>query len=124
MWLFGICRHAVVDVARKRTRDHVAQQQMGNAANAANAANPDTMVDDDEFEREMDRWQVADALKEMSTPQGQAVVQVHLRDRPYDVVAAELGVPVGTLESRIHVGLRTARKAGSSRRRIRPSGPT
>jgi len=26
MWLIGICRHAVVDVARKRTRDHVAQQ--------------------------------------------------------------------------------------------------
>ena len=38
-----------------------------------------------------------------------ALVETHLKDRPYAEVAAEQGVPVGTLRSRVFYGLKAMR---------------
>ncbi len=59
--------------------------------------------------RLMTRWQTEHALKRMTAPQRHSVVHVHLHGRPYADVAAELGDPVGTIKSRVHVGLQAAR---------------
>ena len=46
----------------------------------------------------------------MSPSQRDAVIDVHLRDRTYAEVATKLGVPVGTVKSRVDLGLRPPAK--------------
>ena len=50
-------------------------------------------------------------LRRISEEHRTAIVQTHLRGRPYAEVAAELGVPVGTLRSRVFYGLKALRLA-------------
>jgi RNA polymerase sigma-70 factor (ECF subfamily) len=54
------------------------------------------------------------ALGALSSSQRAAVVEIHLNGRPYADVAAEWGVPVGTVKSRVHLALRSARAALAS----------
>ncbi len=49
-------------------------------------------------------------LARLPGPQRDAVVQVILRDRAYRDVAADLGVPVGTVKTRVHYALRSLRQ--------------
>jgi len=100
MWLFAICRNAVIDVARRRTRD----------ARTDHAGGETQLVTDDELERVLARWETDEALRQMTASQRHAVTEVHLRGRPYADVAADLGVPVGTVKSRVHQGLLSARQ--------------
>jgi RNA polymerase sigma-70 factor, ECF subfamily len=52
---------------------------------------------------------VTTALAGLSPAHRHAVVETYLRDRPRDQVAAELGIPEGTLRSRVHYALREMR---------------
>ena len=100
MWLFAICRNAVIDVARRRTRDSRTDHATGEAE----------LISDGELERVLARWETEEALRQMTASQRYAVTEVHLRGRPYADVAADLGVPVGTVKSRVHQGLQSARQ--------------
>ncbi len=100
MWLFAICRNAIIDVARRRTRDTRTDHASGDAE----------LVSDGELERVLARWETEEALQQMTASQRHAVTEVHLRGRPYADVAADLGVPVGTVKSRVHQGLQAARQ--------------
>jgi RNA polymerase sigma-70 factor (ECF subfamily) len=51
------------------------------------------------------------ALQELSPEQREAVQQTYLKDRTVNEVAATLGVPPGTVKSRIHHAVRALRKA-------------
>ncbi len=53
---------------------------------------------------------VAELLERLPGPQRDAVVQVILRDRAYRDVAQDLGVPVGTVKTRVHYALRSLRQ--------------
>ena len=99
MWLFGICRNTAIDLARRRAREARVDQVIDES----------TVVSDGGLGRLMTRWQTEHALKRMTAPQRHSVVHVHLHGRPYADVAAELGVPVGTIKSRVHVGLQAGR---------------
>ena len=50
-------------------------------------------------------------LRRLPQDQREAILLVHGYGRPYADVAARLGVPVGTVKSRVHLGLRSARSA-------------
>jgi RNA polymerase sigma-70 factor, ECF subfamily len=54
---------------------------------------------------------VDELLARLPDPQRDAVVQVILRDRAYRDVAADLGVPVGTVKTRVHYALQSLRRA-------------
>ena len=62
-------------------------------------------------ERLVDAWTVEEALRRIAPDHRTAIVQTHLRGRPHGEVAAELGIPVGTLRSRVFYGLRSLRLA-------------
>jgi RNA polymerase sigma-70 factor (ECF subfamily) len=55
------------------------------------------------------RLGLADALTRISGPHRDAVVATILRERTYVEAAEELRVPVGTVKSRVHHGLRHLR---------------
>jgi len=100
-WLFAILRNVVIDTARaRRVRPPLAAADGTDAVAAAG---------DDEFDRVLTTWQVEAALAELDAAHRRVLVEVHWRGRPYAEVAEELGIPAGTVKSRVYYGLRALR---------------
>ncbi len=96
-WLFAIERRAVIDLAHKRTSND-ADQLVHEPAAA-----------DGQAEQAMLGWQVEEALRRLR-PEHRAVVQdIYFRNLPGREVAARLGVPEGTVRSRLFYALRSLR---------------
>lgn len=106
VWLFAIARNAMLDHARA-ARVRPWQHELVDPPRAEAAA---PAVEDD-TERLVRSWVVEEALRRISEEHRTAIVQTHLRERPYAEVAAELGVPVGTVRSRVFYGLKALRVA-------------
>jgi RNA polymerase sigma-70 factor (ECF subfamily) len=102
-WLFAILRNVVVDMARARA----VRPQLASGASSER----ETATSVDEFDRALASWQVEEALLRVSEEHRVALVEVHVRGRPYGDGSADLGVPVGTLKSRVYYGLKALRLA-------------
>jgi len=102
VWLFAIARNLVVDHARRRS---VRPVQPVDADRLVVLAGGDGGFD----EATMTAWTVEEALRRLSEEHRTALVETYLRGRPYGEVAAELGVPVGTIRSRVFYGLKALR---------------
>lgn len=101
-WLFAILRNAVIDAARaRRSRPPLAAGDEPEGG----------LPDGDALDAVLVAWQVEAALATLADDQRRALVEVHWRGRPYAEVAAELGVPEGTVKSRVYYGLRAMRAA-------------
>jgi len=101
-WLFAIIRNVVIDLSRARAvRPALATEARAN----------DTPTLDDDLDRVLVAWQVEEALHMLSDEHRSALVEVHYKGRPYQDVAAELGVPVGTVKSRVYYALKAMRLA-------------
>jgi RNA polymerase sigma-70 factor, ECF subfamily len=97
-WLFAILRNVVIDLGRAR------------------AARPSFAVGTPEeghepLEGVLLSWQVEEALRRIGDQHRRILVETYFRDRPYSEVAAELGIPEGTVKSRVYYGLRALRNA-------------
>jgi RNA polymerase sigma-70 factor, ECF subfamily len=100
-WLLTITRNVAIDLARARGRRPVLLAGTTSAdLPAAGISHPDLVVL---------RTQLHDALTAIGTDHRRAIVETILRDRPPAEVAAELGVPAGTVRTRVHYGLRQLR---------------
>ncbi len=103
-WLFGIMRHLAIDQAR-------AAAVRPPRASAAAAEQGEPVFDTDEIDRAIVGWQVEEAMRRLTTEHQVVLAEVHLRGRPIADVANELGVPSGTVKSRVYYGLRALRVA-------------
>lgn len=104
-WLFAIARNVVADHLTARQR----------AASLSALAEPhgkDQMSDQSAALADADL--ITRALGHISHDHRTAIVETYLRDRSYDDVAAELGVSVSTLRSRVFHGLRHLRRTMST----------
>ena len=97
-WLFTITRRVVIDHARARA---VRQTE----------PLPADMAVDDDVESAMVGWQVEEALSRLRPEHRQVLVETYYRGRSGREVAEELGIPEGTVRSRLFYGLRTLRLA-------------
>lgn len=105
-WLFGIARHTMIDHSRAaKVRPWQANLVGPPAAEAIGGSITDST------DALLQGWLVEEALRRVSDHHREAIVQTHLLERPYDEVAAELGIPVGTLRSRVFYGLKALRAA-------------
>ncbi len=104
VWLFAITRNVVIDEARRRSLRPVSPQPL----DVLTAIGPSTAADDD---RTVTGWLIEEALQRIRPEARSALVETYLRGRPYAEVAAEQGVPVGTLRSRVFYGLKALRLA-------------
>jgi RNA polymerase sigma-70 factor (ECF subfamily) len=100
-WLFAIIRNVVIDVARARSI------RFGTT----DGVTVEAAIDDDDIDRMLVAWQVEEALRRLSDEHRTVLVETYYRARPYAAVAAELGVPVGTIKSRVYYALRQLRLA-------------
>ena len=106
VWLFAIARNTMLDHARAAK---VRPWQ-------TNLVDPPTVEQsgpavDDESDQLVRSWVVEEAMRRLSPEHRTALVETHLRERPYADVAAELGIPLGTLRSRVFYGLKALRVA-------------
>lgn len=106
-WLFAIARNRVVDAARARASRpqaaaHPADHERRGPGHSPTAAENPT-------ERLLTRMHVEEALERIGAEHRRVIVEVCYLGRPYAEVAEELGVPVGTLRSRMYYGLKSLR---------------
>jgi len=95
-WLTSVARRIVIDEhRRKRARP----EEAGTDAVA------DVPVDDDTADTVL-RVAVAAAMRELTSSHRQILTETILRDRTVDQTAEALGIPVGTVKSRVHYALR------------------
>jgi RNA polymerase sigma-70 factor (ECF subfamily) len=102
-WLVAITGNVAVDLVRARARrPPVAGSDSAQAPRA---------VTDARLEQVLLRDELAGALDTIGPDQRAAVVETILRDRSYADVASELGVPAGTVRTRVHYALKRLRAA-------------
>jgi RNA polymerase sigma-70 factor, ECF subfamily len=97
-WLFAILRNVVIDLGRARS----ARPEVLDEA-------PEDV--DEPLEQALLAWQVEEALRRIGEAHRHVIVETYLRGRPYAELAAELGVPEGTIKSRVYYGLRALRNS-------------
>jgi RNA polymerase sigma-70 factor (ECF subfamily) len=95
-WLFAILRNVVIDLGRARAaRPRVAEGGIEPSVEPLDEA--------------LLAWQVEEAMRQIGEQHRHVLVETYYRGRPYAEVAEELGVPEGTVKSRVYYGLRALR---------------
>jgi RNA polymerase sigma-70 factor, ECF subfamily len=95
-WLFAILRNVVIDLGRARAaRPRLAEGRVEPAV--------------EPLEEALLAWQVEEAMRLIGEDHRRVLIETHYRGRPYAEVAEELGVPEGTVKSRVYYGLRALR---------------
>ncbi|MER6299605.1 sigma-70 family RNA polymerase sigma factor [Kitasatospora sp. NPDC001539] len=100
-WLVTVARRIVIDdhrSARARPRE-------------VDAAVLEQLPAEDEIERTLRMMTVADALADLSPSHREVIVETYLKGRTANEAAAELGIPAGTVRSRVFYALRSLRLA-------------
>ncbi|WP_328607907.1 sigma-70 family RNA polymerase sigma factor [Amycolatopsis sp. NBC_00345] len=100
-WLFTVARRTVIDGWRSRSVRPQELEEIGS----------DAICVPDESDKTLAAMIIYGALQDLSPEQREAVQQTYLKDRTVNEVAATLGVPPGTVKSRIHHAVRALRKA-------------
>lgn len=104
-WLFAIVRNVVIDLARARN------VRFGLPRGEALPDDSTRPADVDEIDRLVVSWQVEEALRRLSREHRAVLIETYYRGRPYEAVASELGIPVGTVKSRVYYALKALRLA-------------
>lgn len=99
-WLAAITRNVAIDMCRARA---VRPGLLHTPADVMTQVAPDLI------DRAVLRMTLVDALSGVSAEHRGVLVRTVLNDRSHADVAAELGVPVGTVKSRVHHALRNLR---------------
>lgn len=96
-WLFAIERRIVIDHARSRALRQTTPL-------------PDEMVEiGDDIEKALVGWQVEEALRRLRHDHRQVLVEIYYRGRSGRELAIELGIPEGTVRSRLFYALQSLR---------------
>lgn len=96
-WLFAILRNVVIDLGRARA----VRPKLAGDSGSEPAVEP--------LEEALLSWQIEEAMRRLGEDHRRVLVETHYRGRPYNEVAEELGVPEGTVKSRVYYGLRALR---------------
>ena len=123
-WLYSIANHQAIDSMR-RSRRHQRMSLDGPSlhgpdrstmANALVATTPGPIA---QLEVGEERAWARRAVANLPEAQRAALVLVYFQGMKYRDAAAKLGIPVGTLKTRVHTGVATLRRS----RGLPPKGP-
>ncbi len=102
-WMFAIARNVTIDLARARSARPEQRRGPVEVEHTQEEEAKDTT------EESLRSWEVEEALRHIGPHHRHAIVETYYRDRPCAEVAAEAGVPVGTMRSRLYYGLKALR---------------
>jgi RNA polymerase sigma-70 factor (ECF subfamily) len=100
-WLVTVARRIVIDGHRSRR----------SRPQETSAAALDQIPAQDELDRSLRLMTISDALRDLSDAHREALVQTYFRGRTVNEAAGELGLPPGTVRSRVFYALRALRNA-------------
>lgn len=109
-WLCTVARNLVIDEHRSRRARPTEIGDEPLVALADSAPGPD-----DEYERAMLSFQMADALTALSPDHRAVLLETYYRGRSVAEAARVLGIPEGTVKSRTYYALRALRLACEER---------
>ena len=98
-WLFTIARNLLID----GWRAEAARPRL------APIGETDVPLGVDEVDRALEAWQMAEALRRLSPEHRTVIVETYYGARSVASTAARLGIPEGTVKSRLYYGLRALR---------------
>ena len=102
-WLFAIARNLTIDYHRRegaRPSTPTAHERLEQHAGASS-----------DIDRAVEVWQVTEAINALSPEHRTAILEIHLRGASIAETAERLGVPAGTIKSRVYYGLKALRLA-------------
>jgi RNA polymerase sigma-70 factor, ECF subfamily len=99
-WLYTVARRLIIDAHRAKTArpTEVALEESGVGPET------DDVIDALEYAEALRA-----ALRRLSPDHRYVMIELYIRDRPAEEIAARLGVPVGTIRSRSHYAKRALR---------------
>ncbi len=100
-WLATVARRIAINDRRSRA----------SRPREVGAEMLEVMSVQDETERSVLRTMITDALDQLTPAHRTVIIEAVVRGRPLDEVAHAVGVPVGTVKSRVHYALRALRAA-------------
>lgn len=100
-WLVTVARRIVIDGHRSR------QARPPEASPAA----LDQLPAEDELDRSLRLMTISDALEDLTEAHRQVLIETYFKGRTVNEAAAELGVPPGTVRSRVFYALRSLKIA-------------
>src|SRR5690242_6295750 len=98
-WLFTTARNLAIDSWRRKSV---------RVAEVITDTMPEP-VTDDEADRTVEGWLIAEALARLSEVHRQVLIECFYRGRSVAEAAGRLGIPAGTVKSRTHYALRSLR---------------
>lgn len=102
-WIFTIARHLRIDLARREGRD----TSFADPADiAAPPPSPET-----ELSALQDGARIAAALADLPAAQAKVVRLAYFSDQPHSEIAAGLGLPLGTVKSRLRLAVAALKDA-------------
>ncbi|MBY8876416.1 sigma-70 family RNA polymerase sigma factor [Streptomyces sp. PLK6-54] len=100
-WLVTVARRIVIDAHRSRQ----------SRPPETSAALLEQLPAGDELDRTLRLMTISDALQDLSAAHREALVETYFRGRTVNEAAEELGLPAGTVRSRVFYALRALRNA-------------
>lgn len=100
----------LLTIARNCLIDHARRRKMRESALSGQEAAPRDVSPALQAERSEFRRNVAAALQALPDNQREAVALAVVEDVPYETVSEILGVPLGTVKSRVYYGLKALRE--------------
>ncbi|HEX9765720.1 MAG TPA: sigma-70 family RNA polymerase sigma factor [Nitriliruptorales bacterium] len=100
-WLFTIARNLSIDAGRRRLARPTITRDVEDLE----------VVEDSDVDRILEAWEIADALRSLQPAHRAVIIEVHYRGASIAEAAERLGIPQGTVKSRLYYGLRGLRLA-------------
>ncbi|MGX7824894.1 sigma-70 family RNA polymerase sigma factor [Actinokineospora sp. 24-640] len=101
-WLYTVAKNLVISGYRRQS---ARAPEIPMDADALRVEHPD------EFDRVLQGWQIAEAMRSLSRDHRAVIVELFYRRRTVSEAADVLGVPAGTVKSRSFYALRALRDA-------------
>ncbi|TFW56030.1 sigma-70 family RNA polymerase sigma factor [Bradyrhizobium sp. MOS001] len=104
-WIYTIARNSRIDLLRSKARaDRL--QGVSELPDAPDPAEPADIV----ISRLQDTARITSAIKRLSTEQSMVVKLSFIEERPHPEIASLLGIPLGTVKSRIRLAMNRLRE--------------